>query len=95
MDREALINQLMVSRQLPRNIAEAVVDDDGIDDGKLQIALAGAAWGRNPVSTAAPGLVQALVDAYWQAEARRDVAAMLNLKDRIHKLGGQLGPRKA
>ena len=95
MDRETAINQVMASHTLPRNIAEAVVDNAGnIDDGKLKIALAGVGWGRSPVSSAAPGLVKALEDAYWQAMDRKDMASCICLKDRIFKLGGHLEARK-
>ena len=48
-----------------------------------------------PGSSAAPGLVKALEDAYWQAMDRKDMASCICLKDRFFKLGGHLEARKA
>lgn len=86
--REETIKSVMAANNLPQNIAEQIVGQDGIvDQGKLSVALSGVTWGKNPASSAAPGLVQALVDALKDATARRDMGAVMNLRTRLAKMG--------
>ena len=93
--REQSIQKIMTAHHLPWNIAEQVVDDSGnVDQEKLQAVLLGVSWGKSPASSADPKLTQALSDAYWEAEARRDAVAMVSLKNAIAKIGGQLMPKK-
>ncbi|MDP3181271.1 MAG: hypothetical protein Q8M54_00455 [Desulfobaccales bacterium] len=86
--RNEAIKSIMAANNLPQNIAEQIVGQDGIvDQGKLSVALSGVSWGKNPASSATPGLVQALVDALKDAMARRDMGAVMNLRSRLNKMG--------
>jgi hypothetical protein len=89
------IEKIMTAHSLPFDIAERLVDDSGnVDPGKLEIALAGISWGKNPAASADPRLIQALSDAYYEAVGRKDFTAQISLKNRIFKMGGQLMARK-
>jgi hypothetical protein len=93
--KEQAIEKIMTTHSLPWAIAEQLVDDSGnVDAGKLEIALAGISWGKTPASSADPRLIQALSDAYFEAQDRRDGTAMISLQNRIYKMGGQLMARK-
>jgi hypothetical protein len=88
MDRKQTINQVMSTHSLPQALAERVVDENGfISEEKLEIAKSGVSWGRNPASSADPRLIQALIDALKEAQARRDMAAVMNLRSRLNKMG--------
>jgi hypothetical protein len=89
------IEKVMLSHHLPWALAEQVVDDGGnVDQSKLQAILMGVSWGKTPVASGDPRLVQALSNSYWEAESRKDAVAMISLKNAIGKIGGQLLPRK-
>jgi hypothetical protein len=94
-EKEQRIAELQRQHDLPTGILDQCVSDDGtIDEGKLQIAVAAAAWGRTPAASGDPGLVQALSDSYWQAMDKKDVVAMMSLKDALAKIGATLLPKK-
>jgi hypothetical protein len=86
--REQTIKNLMVEHNLPQHLAEQLVALDGnVDEGKLAVALSGISWGKNPASSAAPGLVQALTEALHEAQARKDLDSIMSLRSRLAKMG--------
>jgi len=93
--KQTKIAALVAEHGLPGEILAQIVDDNGlVDSARLGIALQTRAFTQSGMNAVNEGLIEALCDAYWEAQDRRDAVAMISLKGRIYKLGGQLGPRR-
>ena len=93
--KEQMIAELQRQHDLPTGILDQCVDEGGtVDTARLGIALQTREFTKSGMTVANEGLIEALSNAYYEAEGRRDAAAMVSLKDRIYKLGGRLSARK-
>jgi hypothetical protein len=93
--KEQRIAELQKQHDLPAGILGQCVDETGtVDTARLGIALQTRQFTQSGMTAANEGLIEALSDAYWEAQDRKDASAMICLKSRIHKLGGWLGSRK-
>ena len=93
--KEQRIAELQRQHDLPTGILAQCVDETGtVDNARLGIALQTRAFTKRGMDAVNEGLIEALTDAYWEAQDRRDASAMICLKSRIFKLGGRLSARK-
>jgi hypothetical protein len=93
--KETRIAELQKQHDLPTGILAQCVDETGtVDTARLGIALQTREFTKSGMSAVNEGLITALSDKYYEAEARRDPVSMISLKNAIAKIGGQLMARK-
>jgi hypothetical protein len=93
--KDQKITELQQQHDLPAGILGQCVDETGtVDTARLGIALQTREFTKSGITAQHQLLIDALVNAYYQAQDRRDVSAMICLQSRIHKMGGRLTERE-
>lgn len=95
MNRDDVVMSIQDKHNLPKHLAEKVVNQDGVvNNPALELALEAVNYGKTPASSADPKLARALSESYWQAMDRGDHVGMVSLKRALHKIGADPLPRK-
>ncbi len=93
--KDQRIAELQQQHDLPTGILGQCVDENGtVDNSRLAIALQTREFTMSGITAQNQPLIEALIEAYYESQDRRDVSGMIRIKSKIYELGGRLPDRK-